>query len=113
MEYCAIAWIQSSKQKHSDFMGDNQDSWVLSLRINATQLWAKDVKYEWYSKSDDDFSLFHQMQQEILGVECSEYMKMKSLSMSFFYIYHHLMQGIKDDRFCATLTITLTVGCLM
>ena len=53
------------------------------------------------------------MQQEILGVECSEYMKIKSLSMSFFYIYHHLMQDIKDDRCCATFTITLTVGCLM
>lgn len=23
------------------------------------------------------------------------------------------MQGIKDDRFCATLTIYLTVGCFM
>ena len=53
------------------------------------------------------------MQREILDVEWSEYMKMKILSMSFFYIYHHLIQGIKDDGFCATLTITLTVGCLM
>ena len=47
MEYCASAWIQSSKKNLSHFMGDNQDSWVLSLKINATQLWAEDVKYEW------------------------------------------------------------------
>ena len=50
------------------------------------------------------------MQQEIFGVE-SEYMKVKSLLMNFLCIYQELMLGIKDDSFCATLTITLTVGC--
>ena len=29
------------------------------------------------------------------------------------FLLHHLMQGIKDDRCCATLPITLNVGCLM
>ena len=40
-----------------------------------------------------------------------EHEKGKSLHEFSFYIYHKLMQGIKDDRFCATLTIYLTVGC--
>ena len=48
------------------------------------------------------------MQQEIFGVE-SEYMKVKSLFMNFLCIYQELMLGIKDDSFCATLTITLTL----
>ena len=53
------------------------------------------------------------MKQKILDVERSEYMKMNSFLWVFFYIYHILMQGIKDDRFCTVLTITLTVGGLM
>ena len=38
---------------------------------------------------------------------------MKTLSMSFFYIYHKLTQGIWDDRFFAPFTTTLPVRCLM
>ena len=53
-----------------DIIQPNYEQWMFSINDNPTV-------------TESLFDCFPPMKQEILGVECSEYMKIKSVSMSF------------------------------
>ena len=71
-------FIELSEFSPSKFLGDNPDPWVFSLRINAAyyyELWMISVNDNPSPMMNFLFYLFHPMQLEIFGVECSGYMK--------------------------------------